>query len=117
MRRINRSFSLPIQASSIFIRLDSFGAVVIAQQDGERLLIEDLLATQPFRLADALPHICAQPVRTIEFGFHPEAWWPNAAVQAFHKDQAFDDGGSPLFARGAAAAVKSPLRFPDLAQT
>jgi len=92
-------------------RLDSFGAVVIARQYGERLLIEDLLATRPFRLRDALPHVCAQPVRTIEFGFHPEAWWSDA------ESQAFDDDSSPLFVWGAATEVKGPVRFPDLAQT
>jgi GNAT superfamily N-acetyltransferase len=92
-------------------RLDLFGAVVIVQQDGDRLLIQDLLATRPFGLADALPHVCAQPVRTLEFGFHPEAWWPDA------ESRVLDDGASPLFARGAAAEVEEPIRFPDLAQT
>jgi hypothetical protein len=92
-------------------RLDSFGAVVIARQDRERLLIEDLLATRPFSLSDALPYVCAQPVRTIEFGFHPEAWWPDA------ESRALDDRESPLFVRGAAADVEEPVRFPDLAQT
>jgi len=84
---------------------------MIVQQDGDRLLIEDLLATRPFRLTDALPHVCAQPVRTLKFSFHPEAWWPNA------ESQALDDVGSPLFARGAAVEVEEPIRFPDLAQT
>jgi predicted N-acetyltransferase YhbS len=95
----------------IAFRLDSFGAVVIVQQDGDRLLIEDLLATRPFGLTGALPHVCAKPVRTLEFGFDPEAWWPNA------ESQSLDDGGSPLFARGAALEVEEPIRFPDLAQT
>lgn len=103
-------FHLTRQPRIVF-RLDSFGAVVIAQQYGERLLIEDLLATRPFTLTDALPHVCVQPVRTIEFGFHPEAWWPDA------ESQAFDGDGSTLFVRGAAAEVKEPVRFPDLAQT
>jgi hypothetical protein len=103
-------FHLTRQPRTAF-RLDLFGAVVIVQQDGDRLLIEDLLATRPFRLTDALPHICTQPVRTLEFGFHPEAWWPDA------ERQALDDGGSPLFARGAAAEVVAPIRFTDLAQT
>jgi predicted N-acetyltransferase YhbS len=93
------------------IRLDLFGAVVIVQQDGNRLVIEDLLPTRPFRLKDALPYVCAKPVRTLEFGFHPEAWWPNA------ESQALDDGGSPLFTRGVAVDVEEPIRFPDLAQT
>jgi predicted N-acetyltransferase YhbS len=97
--------------SRIAFRLDPFGAVVIVKQDGDRLLIEDLLATRPFRLTDALPHVCAQPVRTLEFGFHPEAWWPNA------ESRVLDDGGSPLFARGAAVEVEEPIRFPDLAHT
>jgi hypothetical protein len=92
-------------------RLDSFGAVVIVQQHGDRLLIEDLLATRPFRLTDALPHVCVQPVRTLEFGFHPEAWWPDA------QHQALDDAGSPLFARGAVVEVEAPIRLPDLAHT
>jgi hypothetical protein len=97
--------------SRIAFRLDPFGAVVIVKQDGDRLLIEDLLATRPFRLMDALPHVCEQPVRTLEFGFHPEAWWPNA------ESRVLDDGGSPLFARGAAVEVEEPIRFPDLAHT
>ncbi|MFZ0811667.1 MAG: hypothetical protein WAM83_13710, partial [Bradyrhizobium sp.] len=65
----------------------------------------------PFRLKDALPHVCAQPVQTLEFSFHPEAWWPNA------ESQSLDDGGSPLFARGAAVGVVMPIRFPGLAHT
>jgi predicted N-acetyltransferase YhbS len=100
-----------IRQPRMAVRLDSFGALVIAQQNGERLLIEDLLATRPFSLKDALPHVCTHPVRTIEFGFHPEAWWQDA------ESLAFDDDGSPLFVRGAAAEVKGPVRFPDLAHT
>jgi hypothetical protein len=103
-------FHLTRQPRRIF-RLDEFRAVVIARQDGDRLLIEDLLATRSFRLTDALPGVCTQPVRTVEFGFHPEAWWPDA------ESQVFDDCESPLFVRGAAAAVKEPVRFPDLAHT
>jgi GNAT superfamily N-acetyltransferase len=95
----------------IVFRLDLFGAVIIVQQDGDRLLIEDILATRPFRLRDALPYVCAQPVRTLQFGFHPEAWWPDA------EREALDDDGSTLFARGTAAEVEKPIRFPDLAQT
>jgi hypothetical protein len=83
---------------------------VIARQDGERLLIDDLLATRPFSLRDALPS-CQHPVRTIEFGFHPEAWRQDA------ESLSFDDDGSPLFVRGAATEVKGPVRFPDLAHT
>jgi predicted N-acetyltransferase YhbS len=101
-------FHLTRQQRPVF-KLDSFGAVVIAQQDGERLLIRDLLALRPFSLRDALPHICTQPVRTLEFGFDPEAWWPDAESQS--------DAESMLFARGMAAEVKEPIRFPDLAQT
>jgi predicted N-acetyltransferase YhbS len=103
-------FHLTRQPRIVF-RLDSFGAVVIAQQDGERLLIEDLLATRPFSLEDALPNVIAKPVRTVEFGFHPEAWWPDA------ESQALDDRESPLFVRGVVAEVKEPVRFPDLAHT
>jgi hypothetical protein len=103
-------FHLTRQPRMVF-RLESFGAVVIGQPDGDRLLIQDVLATRPFSLKDALPNICAQPVRTIEFGFDPEAWWPDA------ESQTLDDVGSPLFARGAAAEIKERIRFPDLAQT
>jgi predicted N-acetyltransferase YhbS len=103
-------FHLTREPRMVF-RLDLFGAVVIVRQDGDRLLIEDLLATRPFRLKDALPHVCVQPVRTLEFGFHPEDWWPDA------ESQPLDDDGSALFARGAAAEVEGPIRFPDLAQT
>jgi predicted N-acetyltransferase YhbS len=103
-------FHLTRHPRAVF-RLDLFGAVMIVQQDGDRLLIEDLLATRPFRLSEALPYICAHTVRTLEFGFHPEVWWPDA------ERHALSDDGSPLFARGAAAEVEEPIRFPDLAQT
>jgi predicted N-acetyltransferase YhbS len=103
-------FHLTRRPRTVF-RLDAFGAVVIAEQDGKRLLIEDLLATRPFRLTDALPHVCARPVRTIEFAFHPETWWPET------ERRALDDDKSPLFVRGAAARLTAPVRFPDLAQT
>lgn len=103
-------FHLTREPRMVF-RLDSFGAVVIVRQDGDRLLIDDLLATRPFRLRDALPYVCAQPVRTLEFGFHPEDWWPDA------ESHPLDDDESVLFARGAAAEVKEPVRFPNLAQT
>jgi predicted N-acetyltransferase YhbS len=103
-------FNLTRQPRIIF-RLDLFGAVVIVHQDGDRLMIQDLLATRPFRLTDALPHVCTQPVRTLEFGFHPEACWPDA------ESRPLDDDGSTLFAWGAAAEVNGPIRFPDLAQT
>jgi hypothetical protein len=82
-------FHLTCQPRTAF-RLESFGAVVIARQDGERLLIDDLLATRPFSLRDALPHVCRHPVRTVEFGFHPEAWWQDA------ESLSFDDDGAPL---------------------
>jgi len=103
-------FNLTRQPRMIF-RLDLFGAVAIVHQHSDRLMIQDLLATRPFRLADALPQVCAQPVRTLEFGFHPEAWWPDAESHALDPDR------STFFARGAAAEVEEPIRFPDLAQT
>jgi hypothetical protein len=62
-------------------------------------------------LRDALPQVCKHPVRTVEFSFHPEAWWQDA------ESLSFDDDGSPLFVRGAATEVKGPVRFPDLAHT
>ena len=102
-------FHLTREPRRVF-RLDSFGAVAVTQQDGERLLIQDLIATRHFSLTDALPHLCAAPARTIEFGFHPELWWPNSETLAL------DDGESPLFVRGA-AGVTEPVRFPDLAHT
>jgi len=103
-------FHLTRRPRTVF-RLDSFEAVVIVEQDGDRLLIEDLLAVRPFSLKDALPQICAQPIRRLEFAFHPEAWWPTA------ESRAVVDDSSPLFARGAALEVEGPIRFPDLAQT
>jgi hypothetical protein len=80
----------------------------VTQQDGERLLVQDLFATWPFSLRDALSRRGAAPARTIEFGFHPELWWPNTETLAL------DDGESRLFVRGAAAGVTEPVRFPNL---
>jgi hypothetical protein len=73
-------FHLTRKPRTVF-RLESFGAVVIAQQDGSRRPIEDLLATRPFSLTDALRHVCAGPVRTIESAFHPEAWRPKQRAE------------------------------------
>ena len=44
-------------------------------------------------MKDALPHVCARPVQTLEFSFDPEACWPK-------REPSPDDGGSPLL-RGA----------------
>jgi predicted N-acetyltransferase YhbS len=103
-------FHLTRQPCKIF-RLDSCGAVVLAEQDSGQLLIKDVFATRPFSLMDALPLVSTEPASIIEFGFDPGAWWPGA------QRQALDDNASPLFVRGAAAEVSEPVRFPDLAQT
>jgi GNAT superfamily N-acetyltransferase len=84
-------------------------AVAAVEQDGDTLILHDLIARRPFDLAAALPSVIGAPIARIEFGFQPHRWWP----------QAHDIGvyaGSPLFVRNL-PALGTALRFPDLAQT
>ena len=85
-------------------------AIVIAEQAGDRLRICDVLAHAPIDLRRYLPRIAASPVRRVEFGFTPEAWWPEAQPIAEYR-------ASSLFVRGRRALPRDAFKFPMLAQT
>lgn len=88
-----------------------FEAAVAWAVDNGRLVIHDVLATQPFDLSLIVPMLIARPVTEVELLIDPEDFWPTMD----HPD--FNDSGSALFARGAAAAINGPVQFPALAQT
>jgi predicted N-acetyltransferase YhbS len=90
---------------------EEFGAALIASVDRECLILDDLIATRPFDLARALPCLIHHPVKTLEFRFSPEGWWPEAQVLPA------DETDSPLFVRGLPPLSTDAFRFPDLAQT
>jgi predicted N-acetyltransferase YhbS len=85
-------------------------ALVIVEQDRDCLRICDVLATERIDLRNCLPHLATAPVRRLEFGFTPGAWWPDARPISLYDD-------SPLFMRGAHDAPATPFKFPLLAQT
>lgn len=84
-------------------------AVAAVEQDGDTLILHDLIARRPFDLAAALPSVIGAPIAHIEFGFQPHRWWPQARDIGVY-------AGSPLFVRNL-PALGTALRFPDLAQT
>lgn len=84
-------------------------AVAAVEQDGDTLIVHDLIARRPFDLAAALPSVIGAPIAHIEFGFQPHRWWPQARDIGVY-------AGSPLFVRNL-PALGTALRFPDLAQT
>jgi GNAT superfamily N-acetyltransferase len=91
--------------------LDEVDAALVASTENDRLVLHDVIAARPFDLRDVLPRLVANPVRTLEFGFGPEEWWPSASPFAA------DETDSPFFIRGVPAPSTEAFRFPDLAQT
>lgn len=82
---------------------------VFAEVENGVLTIEDVFATRPLDLSAALPHLIAQPVHTVRFGFTPERLWPQARAVAAEAD-------ADLFVRNLVLPA-GPHRFPLLART
>ena len=89
--------------------LPAFDAAVVAVADGDRLVVHDLIASQPFDLHLVLPALVAHPVTELEFCFNPGDWC------AANRSE-LDDTDEPLFARGA-TPIAGPVRCPDTAHT
>jgi GNAT superfamily N-acetyltransferase len=94
----------------VAFRFDDLDAVVVTRSLGPVLVIRDLVAASPFDLRAVLPRLTPCRIARVEFGFHPETWWPDADVAT-----ATDDD-TPLFVRGL-PGLCAPLRFPELAET
>lgn len=92
-------------------RLDEADAAVVASIEGDRLLLHDVIAPRPFDLRRTLPRLTPRHVTTLEFGFGPEEWWPQAASSLA------DEPDSPFFVRNLPPLPGRAFRFPDLAQT
>jgi len=88
-----------------------FDAAVAFTVENESLVIHDVLATQPFDLSLVVPTLITRPVTAVELLVDSEDFWPTMTHSAL------DDSKSPLFARGAAAAINGPVQFTTLAQT
>ncbi len=84
-------------------------AWVFADVEGDTLHIDDIFAREPFDLRAQLPRLIDRPIRSIQFGFTPERWWPEATV-------AGEDLEADLFVRGPSLS-REPHRFPVLAHT
>jgi hypothetical protein len=91
--------------------LREFDAVIATTIEGDRLIIHDVIAVEPFDLSSIIPTLITRPVTELEFLFDPEDWWPTASHSAF------DDSDSALFVRGGAALIAGPVQFPELART
>jgi predicted N-acetyltransferase YhbS len=96
--------------AALTFRFDGLDAAVVASSAGARLIIHDVLAAAPFDLQTVLALLTRSRMTRLEFGFDPEAWWPDAQACAAADEDA------PLFVRGL-PRLHAPLRFPDLAQT
>ena len=93
-----------------FYYCEAEDAIIVAEHDGATLRICDVLARTPFDLRSYLPRVAKDAAQRVEFGFTPDAWWPDARVIADYTD-------SPLFVRGAHRLPDAPFKFPMLAQT
>jgi predicted N-acetyltransferase YhbS len=93
-----------------FYYCEAEDAIIVAVLDGTTLRICDVLARTPFDLRAYLPRVAKGAAQRVEFGFTPDAWWPDARVIADYTD-------SPLFVRGAHRLPEAPFKFPMLAQT
>jgi predicted N-acetyltransferase YhbS len=93
-----------------FYYCEAEDAIIVAELDGTTLRICDVLARTPFDLRSYLPRVARDAAQRVEFGFTPDAWWPDARVSADYTE-------SPLFVRGAHRLPEAPFKFPMLAQT
>ena len=93
-----------------FYYCEAEDAIIVAELDGATLRICDVLARTPFDLRSYLPRVARDAAQRVEFGFTPDAWWPDARVIADYTE-------SPLFVRGAHSLPEAPFKFPMLAQT
>ena len=86
-------------------------AAIAFAVENESLIIHDVITTQPFDLSLIVPTLIVQLIKDVELLLDSEDFWPAMAHPAR------DDSKSPLFARGAAAAINGPVQFTPLAQT
>jgi predicted N-acetyltransferase YhbS len=85
-------------------------AVIVAEQEGDCLRICDVVASERIDLESCLPRVAIAPVQRVEFGFTPQAWWPDARPIAPYTE-------APLFVLGPHEVPATPFKFPLLAQT
>ncbi len=105
-----RMFHLLMDYPDGIYRLPDCGAIVVAEQEGDRLLIADVLSARPIpfdTLRSELPFV---GIRTVSFGFCPE--WLGVAPDW----KPVDGEREPFFVRGT---WELPARFvfPLLAET
>jgi hypothetical protein len=74
--------------------LHDLDAAVAAILDGQRRVVHDVIAIQPFDLKPVIPPLMADPMTDLEFCFDPEDWWPSAD----HSE--LNDSNRRLFGRG-----------------
>ena len=96
---------------TILAWVPEYDAAVVFMVENDRLVIHDILTAQPFDLRLIAPMLITHPVTEVELLIDSEDFWPTMMHPAL------DDSSSPLFARGAAAAINGPVQFTPLAQT
>ncbi|MCP3102659.1 GNAT family N-acetyltransferase [Myxococcus sp. K15C18031901] len=89
-------------------RLSDDAWVFAGVEDGT-LYVDDLFAREPFDLRPHLSRLVDAPVTSIQFGFTPERWWPEARELG-------EDTEADLFVRGL-SLPDGPDRFPVMART
>ncbi|WP_255203739.1 GNAT family N-acetyltransferase [Myxococcus sp. AM011] len=91
------------------LRKLSEDAWVFAGVEDGTLYIEDIFAREGFDLRPHLSRLVEEPVKTVQFGFTPERWWPGAEVLG-------EDMEADLFVRNL-PLPEGPNRFPVMART
>ena len=96
---------------TILAWVPEYDAAVVFKVENDRLIIHDVLTTQPFDLKLIVPMLITRPITEVELLIDSKDFWPAMMHPAL------DDSNAPLFARGAAAAINGPVQFTPLAQT
>ncbi len=91
--------------------LDEMDAALVASVADDRLFLHDVIAARAFDLTPILPRLIPNRVRSLEFGFAPETWWPTA-----HPSSGADMD-THFFVRNLPPLATEAFRFPDLTQT
>lgn len=99
-------FNTPLQALS----LDDGAAVVLIEEEPDRLIIRDWLGHRPPDFRSHLSRLVTRPVTRIDFGFVPPVSWMGADIVER------TDASERMFVRGL-GPFKGPLCFPEMLHT
>lgn len=89
---------------------DRNDAVIVIEQKPDMIRVCDVQSAGTVNLPELLSGAITEPIARLEFGFTPEAFWPDARPSHAYTD-------SPLFVRGDFTLPATPFKYPVMAQT